>query len=325
MPRGLPSLRAGSWAMTLARTALFSVAVPAVLLLFGAPNAPGAEPVGPRLGKPTRPLVELDSLLHVIEKSDAIVLGRILDANEELVRREPPESGESSHFFLRYARVAVEEVLLAPRGRPVRGTINVNIASELLGSFASMAAQEVKILLLLREVAQDRDAVTHRHGRLTFRFKNLFLSEAPGEGALAVDAGSIPVWRGKIARAITLSKPVALAGLGDVVVRGRHEGSPSICPGNGALQICARIVVSRQLYGEPVAGPLRVYSAVPGYVTDEESLFFLKGTPEGSFEMVGLSRGAQVIHGDRVGRPGADLDLATVERDLAAAEKARQR
>ena len=286
-------------------------------LLIAVPAA--SQSTGPRLGVATRALTEEERLLNSVESTDAIVVARVLSVTEELVERIASTDTDEHFALVAYSLIRVEEIVFSDGLLQPNSILAVPIPGQRHALFEAAAGSTTPMLLFLRQFEVAQSARSPSRGVIEFVWANVWKTHIPGEGALSLDHVDRSARIRSIKLAYELAKPRNLAKRADLVVRGHHEGSPAVRTANSAGQICANIVVDEILYGTTSETALPVFTTVPGYVRAEESVYFLKRTPEGPYEVVGLSGGVRVVTGNRMGR--RKDDLRTVRRELKEAKK----
>jgi hypothetical protein len=106
----------------------------------------------------------------------------------------------------------------------------------------------------------------------------------------------------QVQSALQQSEPEQLAAQSDIVVVANVGEKFSSCSIDGDWRSCAVLTKFDQIYGPRESVSVRVVAAIPGYLQSGKQVLYLKCITPGTFEIVGLSAGAQAISWYRVGR-----------------------
>jgi hypothetical protein len=295
-------------------------------LALAAPRGAAAAPAF----APRRDLTDAERLEYSVTESDAVGLGTIRGVVDALI----PDPAGGRLVPYRYVVFAPERWL---KGGLALAPVAVGFDDPGSPAFAAAraraAADSARVLVFLRRNAAAAPAPPPPAGAARGRAAKdaapavplgaqpvcaWLVDESPylyGGGMTSLregDAEAVLRTLDAAARSRTLESLVVTSTL---AVLGTDVGETP-CRVGGRDGSCARVRIDQMLAGSTLDAEIPVYSLLPDGVPEGQSLFFVRATGDGPYEILSFSAGVMPVRGGRVeplGKPLADVQ-ATVLR-----------
>jgi len=269
----------------------------AALALSAAPSAARAEI--------KRDLTDSEKLDYSVAESQAIVRGKLL----EVVDAQVPQAGGAKLVSYRYVLVQPQKWL---KGAGANKPIAIGFGDDgedLFRTIRSWAASETdEVMLFLHKLAKGESfpapsALSHLASvdyvleASPYQYERGAMKVGPGDD-IRIDERLEGAARSRTLDSLVVRSSLAL--LGTKVAEGE-------CRIAGRGQTCARVRIDRLLAGSTVDAEIPVYGVFEGPVPSGQNLYFLKQTPDDSYEILSFRAGVMQVENGKVERLGKSL------------------
>ena len=269
----------------------------AALALSAAPSAARAEI--------KRDLTDSEKLDYSVAESQAIVRGKLL----EVVDAQVPQAGGAKLVSYRYVLVQPQKWL---KGAGANKPIAIGFGDDgedLFRTIRSWAASETdEVMLFLHKLAKGESfpapsALSHLASvdyvleASPYQYERGAMKVGPGDD-IRIDERLEGAARSRTLDSLVVRSSLAL--LGTKVAEGE-------CRIAGRGQTCARVRIDRLLAGSTVDAEIPVYGVFEGPIPNGQNLYFLKQTPDDSYEILSFRAGVMQVENGKVERLGKSL------------------
>ena len=270
----------------------------AALALSAAPSAARAEI--------KRDLTDSEKLDYSVAESQAIVRGKLL----EVVDAQVPQAGGAKLVSYRYVLVQPQKWL---KGTGANKPIAIGFGDDgedLFRTIRSWAASETdEVMLFLHKLAKGESfpapsALSHLASvdyvleASPYQYERGAMKVGPGDD-IRIDERLEGAARSRTLDSLVVRSSLAL--LGTKVAEGE-------CRIAGRGQTCARVRIDRLLAGSTVDAEIPVYGVFEGPIPNGQNLYFLKQTPDDSYEILSFRAGVMQVENGKVERLGKSLN-----------------
>jgi len=270
----------------------------AALALSAAPSAARAEI--------KRDLTDSEKLDYSVAESQAIVRGKLL----EVVDAQVPQAGGAKLVSYRYVLVQPQKWL---KGAGANKPIAIGFGDDgedLFRTIRSWAASETdEVMLFLHKLAKGESfpapsALSHLASvdyvleASPYQYERGAMKVGPGDD-IRIDERLEGAARSRTLDSLVVRSSLAL--LGTKVAEGE-------CRIAGRGQTCARVRIDRLLAGSTVDAEIPVYGVFEGPIPNGQNLYFLKQTPDDSYEILSFRAGVMQVENGKVERLGKSLN-----------------
>lgn len=270
----------------------------AALALCAAPSAAPAEI--------KRDLTDSEKLDYSVAESQAIVRGKLL----EVVDAQVPQAGSAKLASYRYVLVQPKKWL---KGAGANKPIAIGFGDDgedLFRTIRSWAASETdEVMLYLHKLDKGESfpapsALSHLASvdyvleASPYQYEHGALKVGPGDD-IRIDERLEGAAKSRTLDSLVIRSSLAL--LGTKVAEGD-------CRIAGRGQTCARVRIDRLLAGSTVDAEIPVYGVFEGPIPSGQNLYFLKQTPDDSYEILSFRAGVMQVENGKVEPLGKSLN-----------------